>query len=237
LALEPLRSQPLIPLTFGLDNDDEANLESELRAMLRNSNTTNTNNTIDINNKYDNTSKSTLPPLKKDYNSNINSRVKITKGTLLRSLSLTAPINSDNNSMVVNGHIPKVKKNVSNYVNTTLKPLTSSLVSPSLVSSSSSSQRILKSDITINTTSSQAFNDVLQNMSARASFSSISSDVKSINKEESYASTDMKVEIKKKKDMTTEKNDNDNDNTNTDIDANNSNKKIKKKKKIKKNHK
>ena len=253
LALEPLRSQPLIPLTFGLDNDDEANLENELRAMLRHSSSnTKTNSNIDVNNKNDTESMSMLPPLKKDYNSsNSNSRVKITKGTLLRSLSLAAPISSiDNNTMMVNGHIPKVKKGNRNYVNSnTLKPLVSQSLALSS-SSSSSSKRILKSDITINTSNSHTFNDVLENMSARVSFSSIASNDHSLHKS-SFASTDMKVEIKKKKDkdidkIQFEKNNNDhntnansnaNDNTdtdmsNTEIDTN-SNKKRKKTKKIK----
>ena len=216
LSLEPLKAQPLIPLTFGFDDDDEANLENELRALLRNTerninsnaNTiANTNTNTDINVK---TSSGILPPLKQDkpktisktnINSNGNGRVKITNGTLLRSLSLASPRLGVDSNMLVSGTMPKVK---STYVSTSVNKFKppQSLVSLSVSSSVDSKlKRVLKSDITIATTNSNnithTFSDILDDMSARGS---VNSTTNSLQLEGSFMnSTDMKVEVSKKK--------------------------------------
>ena len=250
LSLEPLKPQPLIPLTFGIDMDDEANLESELRALLRNSNSdmfadSNTNN---------NTKSASLPPLKQDIkpksnvkiNTNTSGRVKITNGTLLRSLSLASPRIGIDSNMLVSGTVPKVKKISNTYINQDLNQLKPPLNQVSVSSSVDSklSKRI-RSDITIATTNSHnvrhSFSDVLDDMSARGSINSTTS---SLAVDGSFmSSSEMKVDVvltktkkrakdneepneinqdkaKKKKKMKKSKKKNDNNDNNNDNDNN-----------------
>jgi len=252
LSLEPLKPQPLIPLTFGIDMDDEANLESELRALLRNSNSdmyANADSNINNNTR----TASILPPLKQDIkpksnnlksNTNTSGRVKITNGTLLRSLSLASPRIGIDSNMLVSGTVPKVKKMSNSYINQDLNQMKPPLQSLATVSVSASvdsklSKRI-RSDITIATTNSHnvrhSYSDVLDDMSARGG--SVNSTTSSLAVD---GSTEMKVEVvtkkkkkdieepseinqdsnknaaKKKKKLKKSKKKNDNDNDNNDI--------------------
>lgn len=207
LSLEPLKPQALIPLNFGIDDEDEANLENELRALLRNNSVkTSTNADVaDPNNTNIKSSNSVLPPLKENKpKSNLrvnaaNGRVKITKGTLLRSLSLASPRIVVDSNMMVNGAVPKVKKSSTYVYNTENNPVKAPLQSLSDMQSVSSSvdsklSKKIRSDITIATINSHSirhsFSDVLDDMSARTNSETKVIDVQKKKKKKKTKKTD-----------------------------------------------